>query len=756
MNENEFLAHIRRQVRARKMAFGGQAPVKKMWWGGDAWDAVSGAVGSAYGAGVGAMSGDPITGAIGAGLGYLTGNGISDGSVGKLATDVYDEFGKYLDPLGVFDESDPVQNEYQATTPNVQGQDWGSGMADARTQLGAADQNAQGIQGAQTGLIGQMGTQAGRLQDRAEGRGPSIADMQMKQGMQQNQANAASMAASMRGVNPALAARMAGQQANQANTQMAQQAMLGRLAEQQQAEGQLAGVRAQQAGVMGQQAQAAGNRMGAWGNMYSTNAAGAGAKYGTDVNADLDVQRMNAQTSEGNTQRASDSGGIVDKIIGHALGGRVRKRFDEGGEAFYTPPSPAVSEPAPFYEPESNAVTPMIDWTGELDSARWSPDPSFGNEQSSELSAKYDDLMKSVQALPAQGDQSTQQAAQNSGKKGLMDSGLMPILLKMILGIVNNRTRGRGKITPRNRAMGGEMSPAADVSDGVPKYFWGALATIGSQVLGQAMKEDPQKDPSQMYGGYDGGGSVPGQAKVSGDSERNDTVPALLSAGEVVLPRSVTMGENAPDRAAGFLKGLQAAKEQERQDAEILSQRVSNEDLEMLKRQIYGGRGPTGEPKVWPNGDVTVDDELTGRRTDKRSIMRPSTDAVQDLLNRTAMAMASGNKSRAIDLNKKYLAANEELLRSLAKYETDPVDPIEFDTTHYSGDASNLYPRRVSEDDAREMAAIQYASRSRGRMAKGGIVGKPDYAKLMRRQKMLAQKIAELGSALDGKNKSKG
>lgn len=39
---------------------------------------------------------------------------------------------------------------------------------------------------------------------------------------------------------------------------------------------------------------------------------------------------------------------------------------------------------------------------------------------------------------------------------------------------------------------------------------------------------------------YAHGGVVPGHAKFPGDDERNDTVPARLSPGEVVLPRSAT------------------------------------------------------------------------------------------------------------------------------------------------------------------------------------------------------------------------
>ena len=52
------------------------------------------------------------------------------------------------------------------------------------------------------------------------------------------------------------------------------------------------------------------------------------------------------------------------------------------------------------------------------------------------------------------------------------------------------------------------------------------------------------------------GGHVGGEAEVPGDSEQNDTVPALLSPGELVIPRSVPktgpameqFAQNAPVR----------------------------------------------------------------------------------------------------------------------------------------------------------------------------------------------------------------
>lgn len=56
------------------------------------------------------------------------------------------------------------------------------------------------------------------------------------------------------------------------------------------------------------------------------------------------------------------------------------------------------------------------------------------------------------------------------------------------------------------------------------------------------------------------GGSVPGQAQVKGNSEKNDTQPTLLSPGEVVLPRSVTQSPDMEKKAIAFLRHLKAGK----------------------------------------------------------------------------------------------------------------------------------------------------------------------------------------------------
>jgi hypothetical protein len=56
------------------------------------------------------------------------------------------------------------------------------------------------------------------------------------------------------------------------------------------------------------------------------------------------------------------------------------------------------------------------------------------------------------------------------------------------------------------------------------------------------------------------GGQIPGKAPVKGNSPKNDVVPAVLSPGEVVIPRSVMGSANAPQDAAKFVAAILARK----------------------------------------------------------------------------------------------------------------------------------------------------------------------------------------------------
>lgn len=87
------------------------------------------------------------------------------------------------------------------------------------------------------------------------------------------------------------------------------------------------------------------------------------------------------------------------------------------------------------------------------------------------------------------------------------------------------------------------------------------------------------------------GGQVPGQAVMPGDHPQNDQVPALLSPKEKVLPRSVTMSADPPERAAGFVQGMDVAKRQMKPDMMAMMKRQAALQQEIARLQaIIRGR----------------------------------------------------------------------------------------------------------------------------------------------------------------------
>lgn len=86
-----------------------------------------------------------------------------------------------------------------------------------------------------------------------------------------------------------------------------------------------------------------------------------------------------------------------------------------------------------------------------------------------------------------------------------------------------------------------------------------AAALQNTRAANDASKTTAAKTAENTSGGtaqsfMSDGGEVPGKPQVFGDDEKNDTVPAWLSPGEVVLPRSVA---NDPQAAAEFVRSLQ-------------------------------------------------------------------------------------------------------------------------------------------------------------------------------------------------------
>lgn len=176
------------------------------------------------------------------------------------------------------------------------------------------------------------------------------------------------------------------------------------------------------------------------------------------------------------------------------------------------------------------------------------------------------------------------------------DGGVVPKKMAMggLMGIENYATPGATQIAAFNPSFSGLGAGLAALGKGLPSKPQDHVYNLSDDeklqdrmsmdaLLGTDNKESMV--PASNTQGLNNlgmmaaqGGSVPGQAEVKGNSEDNDVVPALLSPGEVVLPRSVTQAPDMEERALEFLKHIKSNK------------RKGYEDVAQARKMACGGR----------------------------------------------------------------------------------------------------------------------------------------------------------------------
>jgi hypothetical protein len=340
--------------------------------------------------------------------------------------------------------------------------------------------------------ISGQGTLASQLLAQAQGQGPNIANLQLQQATNQNNQQAAGMLASQRGMNPALAQRIISQQNATNNQNAAGQSGVLRAQQQLAAQQGLGNVYAQQAGEAAQnlntltQAQTAAN---------NSNAAAAG---------------QNAQTGAGlvggilgGVSSLFAKGGQVEPPEKHlerlliSIGSKIRpKKYDDGGMVSQ---SYNGSDPANDVVDTANAVSAATPIQATPSG------PSF-------LSGMGSSIGSSLQNGPAM--QQTQSPA-------FANVPLPPAAASNQFSNV-----GGVPLTQLHRAHGGAVP--AMVSPGerfIPPEYVHAVKS--GKV--KASKVAPK---------------FPGKAKVKGDSEQNDNIPANLEEGGVVVPRTKADNDN--------------------------------------------------------------------------------------------------------------------------------------------------------------------------------------------------------------------
>lgn len=104
--------------------------------------------------------------------------------------------------------------------------------------------------------------------------------------------------------------------------------------------------------------------------------------------------------------------------------------------------------------------------------------------------------------------------------------------------------------------MGSPNNPGAGaLNSGMKDLVGGAIKTLGPVIAAGAAAKGGIIDSGSLAAN---GKMVPGKAEVKGDSLKNDKVPAILSPKEIVIPRSITLSKDAPEKAKAFVAAVLA------------------------------------------------------------------------------------------------------------------------------------------------------------------------------------------------------
>jgi hypothetical protein len=456
-------------------------------------------------------------------------------------------------------------------------------------QIAQAQQGSQAAIGQQQNFVNALAAQNGlgnqtqvynQLQQQIAGNGPSVAQNQLNQATGQNVANTAATMASARGAgaNAGMIARQAGMAG--ANVQ-------------QQAAGQAATLRAQeQLGAMGQAGQMATNQA----QQQAQGIAGLNQASQNHQNMLMNAQGQtnaqnvamqsninNARTSVYN-QQSQMAGDLVGGVM-QGAGSAAMMMSDENQKQNVAPADAEVqafldSMSAHGYEYKDPAapgagaghhVSPMAQ---ELEKT-----PMGASMVVDTPHGKMVDYGKGMGAIVAAQAHLNKRLEAIEGKKpqnlamgGAVDSfmgGYQPVSQGPAVMSADVVGLGGGQGSPGlQQGVASLGAPIGKALKGNPMQGEEIATMAGDPVQAVPMKPGALPLDPMMIANKGGmasvkdklksGGSVPGKAKVKGDDIRNDTVHAMLSPGEIVIPRSIVNSKDAPKKAAQFVQAILA------------------------------------------------------------------------------------------------------------------------------------------------------------------------------------------------------
>lgn len=459
-----------------------------------------------------------------------------------------------------------TQNNYQAGLANTQTSDYSGaingGLANALSGYNNFNNNQSQQQ--------QLNT---ALQAQANGTGVNPAQKMLANSTGTNVANQSAM--------------MAGQRGAGANAGMiARQAAMAGSGIQQNAAGQAAALQAQQSSnALGQQAQVLG-QMGSQGiqEQQANNqlfSSGATAQNQQNMGAIENLgmaQGINSQIAQANANASNQAvGGMMNTLGGGAVTSALNKGGVVGKDGTKVLPRHFAHVHSLYHADNydyggmvptisANAINPfLIGGKGGGGKPKSSGDSGDGSSGAADGAVSGAEDADAAEAAGAG-------SGAIEGAMMLADGGNVPDL----------SGNDSNPFAPPQKSGGGGLGGLAMLAfldkggeAGIASDFKGVQAKIGNwatngetslQMGADRVNADPRNsavetalpDQAKMVAApdYRSGGPVPGQARVAGDSLKNDIQPAMLSPKEIVLPRSITMAPDAPEKAREFVAAL--------------------------------------------------------------------------------------------------------------------------------------------------------------------------------------------------------
>lgn len=199
---------------------------------------------------------------------------------------------------------------------------------------------------------------------------------------------------------------------------------------------------------------------------------------------------------------------------------------------------------------------------------------------------------------------------------GLVESqkGLNPALAARLAGQqtgqANQQAANQSAILQAQTQMAGlgQLGSNLATQGGQAVQYAGALQGANSANnatnagVAETNASNAQKTTSGILGGISGGvglaghsegGKIQGKPEVTGDSQRNDTVPAMLSPGEIVVPRTAAKD---PEKAKDFIDALMKNKKEKGGGAKsygdvVAAQRKLHDRISQLEQRLGANNG---------------------------------------------------------------------------------------------------------------------------------------------------------------------